>query len=143
MLEQDAILSKISIIKRCLQSIKTITGLKPESLDDIVTQDVFVLNVQRSVQACIDMANILISENGWKLPASYKESFSILFDNKIISDKLSKTMHKMCGFRNIAVHDYQQLIPEIMKSILVNHLKNFEEFYTVIFRQISKPGSEK
>lgn len=85
------------------------------------------------------MANILISENGWKLPASYKESFSILFDNKLISDKLSKTMHKMCGFRNIAVHNYQQLMPEIMKSILVNHL---EEFYTVIFRQINKPSPE-
>jgi uncharacterized protein YutE (UPF0331/DUF86 family) len=142
MLEQDAILSKISIIKRCLQSIKSITGLQPESLEDIVAQDVFVLNVQRSVQACIDMANILIAENGWKLPSSYKESFSILFDNNIIPEKLAKTMQKMCGFRNIAVHDYQQILPEIMKSILVDHLKDFEEFYTEIFRLISRTTSE-
>jgi uncharacterized protein YutE (UPF0331/DUF86 family) len=137
MLERDAILSKISIIKRCLETIKRTTGLKPEGLDDIVVQDVFVLNVQRSVQACIAIANILIAENGWKLPASYKESFSIISSNKVISENLEKTMMKMCGFRNIAVHDYQQITSDIMKSILVFHLRDFEDFYTEVFKYIN------
>ena len=44
----------------------------------------------------------------------------------------------MCGFRNIAVHDYQQITPEIMKSVMKYHLKDFEDFYTVIFEYINK-----
>lgn len=78
MLERDAVLSKISIIKNCLKWIKRYTNLNPDSLQDLVTQDAFILNLQRAIQACIDIANILISVKVLKLPASYKESFMIL-----------------------------------------------------------------
>lgn len=35
----------------------------------------------------------------------------------------------MVGFRNIAVHDYQTIEPDILKQILQRHLGNLEEFY--------------
>lgn len=41
-------------------------------------------------------------------------------------------MTKMTGFRNIAVHDYQTLDPEILKSILANGLRDLEEFYATV-----------
>ena len=138
MLENDAILSKISIIKRCLETIHKATGLQPESLDGIFIQDVFILNVQRAVQACIDIANILIAQHGWKLPANYKESFSILRENAILSPEIAGIMMKMCGFRNIAVHDYQEITPPIMKTILTHHIKDFEDFDAAIFEHISR-----
>jgi len=104
-------------------------------------QDVFILNVQRSVQACIDMAHLIIAEKGWKLPASYKESFAVLSENKAITEDMAKTMMKMCGFRNIAVHNYQQISSAIMKSIMEHHLKDFEDFYTIIYRFIQAPSA--
>ena len=143
MLERDAVLSKISIVKRCLDTIKKATDFNPERLDDIFTQDIFVLNMQRSIQACIDIANILIAENGWKLPASYKESFFILAEHNVIHRDMAKIMMKMCGFRNIAVHEYQQITPSIMKTILSNHVKDFEDFYAVIFNFINSQGEYK
>ena len=133
MLEKDALLSKISIIKRCLATIQKVTGLNLDKLDDVFVQDVFILNLQRSIQASIDMANILIAVNGWKLPASYKEAFTVLCEQRVIPDELAKVMMKMCGFRNIAVHDYQQITPEILKSILGNHLKDLELYYSAVY----------
>jgi len=62
MLEKDAVLSKISIIKNCLNSIKSVTNLDPARLDEIFIQDVYVLNLQRAIQACIDIANIIIAK---------------------------------------------------------------------------------
>lgn len=53
----DVIIGKISIIRNCLQMIKKATGFKPESLDDQMIEDVFVINMQRSIGACIDMAH--------------------------------------------------------------------------------------
>jgi uncharacterized protein YutE (UPF0331/DUF86 family) len=138
MLEKDAVLSKISIIKRCLDTIKRATNLEEQSLEEIFTQDIFILNVQRSIQATIDIANILIAVNGWKLPASYKESFSILAENKVIAADMAEKLKKMCGFRNIAVHDYQEITPPIMQSIMTHHLKDFEEFYSVIYNYADK-----
>ncbi len=44
----------------------------------------------------------------------------------------------MTGFRNIAVHDYEALDIEIMKSILVHRLKDLEDFYSAVLRHFKK-----
>ena len=41
-------------------------------------------------------------------------------------------MEGMVGFRNIAVHNYQSLDGEILKSILDKHLEDLEEFYVEV-----------
>ncbi|MHB1688919.1 MAG: type VII toxin-antitoxin system HepT family RNase toxin [Ignavibacteriaceae bacterium] len=138
MLEKDAVLSKISIIKNCLNTIKKATGLNPEKLEDFIIQDVFVLNLQRAIQACIDIANIIISKKGLKLPAAYKDSFLILRQNNILDKDLSDKMANMVGVRNIAVHEYQEISVDILKSILNNNLKDFEDYYSLIYSKIDK-----
>jgi uncharacterized protein YutE (UPF0331/DUF86 family) len=51
---------------------------------------------------------------------------------KIVKKDLSRKMQAMVGFRNIAIHDYQSLDVDILKSILKKHLRDLEEFYTSI-----------
>jgi len=46
-------------------------------------------------------------------------------------------MENMVGFRNIAVHGYQYLNGEILKSILDKNFGELEEFYTTILRYFS------
>lgn len=136
--EKDTVLSKISIIKNCLNSIKKVTKLDSTKLDEIFIQDVYVLNLQRAIQACIDIANIIVAKKGFKLPAAYKDSFIILRQNNILDKDLTDKMISMVGFRNIAVHEYQEINTDILKSILVNNLKDFEEFYSLVFSNIDK-----
>ena len=138
MLEKDAILAKISIIKNCLNTIQKATGLDPAKLDDYMVEDVFVLNLQRAVQASIDMANIIIAMKGWRLPASYKDSFKELLKQKVIDRATFEQMSKMVGFRNIAVHEYQELNRAILASILKNNLKDLEHFYSLIYARFVK-----
>lgn len=139
MLEKDVIFSKISIIKNCLKTIEKATALDPEKLDDIIIQDVFVLNLQRAIQAAIDMATIVISEKGLKLPATYKDCFQILKDNDLIDADLAKKMVQMTGFRNIAVHDYQKIDLNVLKAILTRRLQDLEEYYSVIYTLYQEP----
>ena len=138
MLEKDAILSKISIIKKCLNSIQIVTGLDPTKLDDFIVEDVFVLNLQRAIQASIDIANIIIAMNGWRLPASYKDSFKELLKQKIIDQATFEQMSKMVGFRNISVHEYQELNRAILESILKNNLIDLENYYSLIYTRFVK-----
>jgi len=44
----------------------------------------------------------------------------------------------MVGFRNIAIHEYQEINTDILKSILVSNLKDFEEFYSLVFSVIDE-----
>jgi uncharacterized protein YutE (UPF0331/DUF86 family) len=64
-------------------------------------------------------------------------SFYILFDNDWIDSETCKMMQNMVGFRNIAIHDYQEIDLEILKSILTKNLSDFEKFYKQILTKFS------
>ncbi|CAA6808687.1 MAG: Unknown protein [uncultured Sulfurovum sp.] len=57
----------------------------------------------------------------------------MLLENKIISQDSCKQMQGMVGFRNIAVHDYQNLNLEIVMAIVEKHLGDFEGFVREVF----------
>jgi len=128
MAKKDIILAKVSIVRNCLNTIHRVTGADPEKLDDLIIQDVFVLNLERSIQACIDSAHAVIAVKGLMMPSSYKQAFHILSTNNIIKTETAEKMKKMVGFRNIAVHDYQKLNLDILKSILKSHLGDLEDY---------------
>jgi uncharacterized protein YutE (UPF0331/DUF86 family) len=65
---------------------------------------------------------------------------------KVIPKALSQKMQSMVGFRNIAIHDYQNLDIEIWKAILSKHLKDLEQFYTANlthFKMVKKKRDHK
>ncbi len=138
MLEKDVVLSKIAIIKNCLNRIKKVkvTKLDPQSLDEIDVEDIFVLNLQRAIQASIDMAHVIISQENYALPSSYRMSFQVLQDNRRIDQDISQRLQKMVGFRNIAIHDYQEVDAGILGSILTKRLVDFEEFCRQIHQKL-------
>jgi uncharacterized protein YutE (UPF0331/DUF86 family) len=130
--DNDVVLAKAASIQKCLRRIKEVTGLNPDSLSEINIQDIFVLNLQRAVQSTIDLASHIMASEGLGIPDTIKDNFLRLEQAGIIGRDLSKKMQAMVGFRNIAIHDYQAINVEILKTILIQHLKDVEEFYTVI-----------
>ena len=54
--------------------------------------------------------------------------FEILFKNNYITDETYKKMRGMIEFRNIAVHDYQEIDEEILQDEIENHLCDLLEF---------------
>ena len=135
--DKDVILAKVGIIQRCMHRIRSITNLEVNSLEDFDKQDIFVLNLQRAVQAAIDIAIHIVAEEGLGIPTALKENFLLLEEAGIIDETISKKMQAMVGFRNIAVHDYQGLDINILRSILKNNLKDIEDFYTLILKHFS------
>lgn len=129
MVDRDVVQAKIAIIQRCLKRIKQVTGLDAKRLVDLDTQDIFALNLQRAVQATIDLAAHVVGTEGLGVPQDLRENFRLLVNNKIIPQELGTRMEKMVGFRNIAVHEYQALDIEVLRSILMNNLKDLEDFY--------------
>ena len=138
--DPDVILAKVAKIQRCLRRIHETTSDNPESLEDFDKQDIFVLNLQRAIEATIDIATHIIASEGLGLASTIKENFRILRDSGIIDNDLMKKMQSMVGFRNIAVHDYASIDIDVLKSILKNNLRDIEEFYTTILRKFNITG---
>jgi uncharacterized protein YutE (UPF0331/DUF86 family) len=132
MVDRDVAFAKIGIIKRCMQRIVQVTALNPDTLDDINVQDVFVLNLQRAAQAAIDLAAHVVASEGFGMPVDLKENFRFLKEHDIIDADLAEKFENMVGFRNIAVHEYQEIDIAVLKTILIRNLRDFEDFYAAV-----------
>ena len=130
--DRDVVLAKAATVQKCLERIRDVTSLVPASLDDIDRQDIFVLNLQRAIQASIDLASHIVASEGFGLPESVRENFALLRDKGVIDSEIASKMEKMTGFCNIAIHDYQALKLDILKSIITRNLKDLEDFYTAV-----------
>jgi len=130
----DVILNKVQTIERCLRRIREeYVGFEDSFKENYTKQDSVILNLERASQASIDIATHIVKTNNLGLPNSSRELFSMLLDVGIISEDICKQMQGMVGFRNIAVHDYQNLNIEIIVAIVEKHLGDFEEFVQEIF----------
>lgn len=129
MSEIDIVLAKINVVKNCLMAIEKATQTEK---DPDFLLSLYEINLQRGIQACIDLSNVVIAKEGLGLPTTYKQSFEILLKHSVISSESCRKLCSMVGFRNISVHDYEEIKPAIVHSIVKNNLQDFENFYTVI-----------
>jgi len=136
--DRDVVLAKVAAIQKCLRRIKDVTGLDPDRLDELNTQDIFILNLQRAIQSTIDLATHFVASEGLGIPDTIRGNFVLLENAKIITKTLSKKMQSMVGFRNIAIHDYQTLDVDILKAILSKNLKDLEQFYTILLTRLNR-----
>ncbi|NSW82198.1 MAG: DUF86 domain-containing protein [Syntrophothermus sp.] len=133
-MHNDVILNKVQVVERCIKRINEEYDNNPGNLKDFTRQDSIILNIQRACEACIDLAMHIVSEKGLGIPQSSREVFDILCNNGIVHDELAARLKAMVGFRNIAVHDYQQLNLEIVQKIVEKHLGDLKAFCTVVLR---------
>lgn len=138
MVDKDVVYEKVNRCQNCLQRIYTTLDGDLKRLDNYDTQDIITLNLQRAVQLIVDLASHVVRSQSFGMPQTLKENFQILNKNHIIDNALTIKMEHMVGFRNIAVHDYESINPEVLKSIVQHHLKDLEEFYTIIVNKVEK-----
>jgi uncharacterized protein YutE (UPF0331/DUF86 family) len=124
-MKNDVILNKVSIIERCIKRIHEEFENNPTNLNNFTKQDSIVLNLQRACEASIDLAMHIVAEKKLGLPQNSRDAFSLLEQDGILPSSLSEKMKSMVGFRNIAVHDYQEINLVILQKILENHLVDF------------------
>ena len=120
----DTLLNKAAIIERCVRRIKEEYQMCPK-LDNYTHVDALILNIERACQAAIDMANHIIALNHLGIPQSSANSFELLAQASIINVELLKSMKAMTGFRNIAVHEYQEVKTDILEYIAKEGFKDF------------------
>lgn len=108
--------TKLESLIRCVNRIKAQNISAVDELEnDIDKQDVIILNLQRAVQICVDIGNHILLDFNSPTPSTMAETFRQMAKNNIISDSLSKDLGRAVGFRNIAVHQYEDIDCRIME----------------------------
>jgi uncharacterized protein YutE (UPF0331/DUF86 family) len=128
-MDKTIILLKIESLQRCTSRLISKRPSDPAALkNDWDLQDIIVLNLQRSVQICVDIAAHIISEQDQKTPLSMADSFIMLHEAGIIDAEVAERMIKSVSFRNVAVHRYQDIDWHIVFRIITDHLDDFRTF---------------
>ena len=68
------------------------------------------------------------------IPQETREAFELLERAGYIAPSLALRLRRMVGFRNVAVHDYQRLSLDIVRSIVRERLDDFLEFTAILLR---------
>jgi uncharacterized protein YutE (UPF0331/DUF86 family) len=132
MVERDVVLAKVGIIDRCLQRLEDVRGARATTLTPIDVEDITVLNLTRAAQAAMDLAAHVVSTEGYGLPTSVSEAFTLLAQHGVVPIDLADRLRKMVGFRNIAIHNYQTIDPHIVQSIVQTRLDDLRTFAATV-----------
>ena len=137
MVDIDLIRSKITSLEHNLSRLKEKSVLSWEQFrNDLDTQDIVLHNLQLAIQICVDIGNHIIADENWKVPTTLGDTFQILAANKVILRDMAQTMVSMTGFRNILIHEYEEVDLKKVYHILTNRLSDFADFSCQIFKYL-------
>lgn len=133
----DVVLNKLATIERCVARVREEYGASPATFAvNFSRQDAAILNIQRACEAALDVGQHLIRRDKLGVVQSSRDVFESLKLAGYIDEATAKSMKKMIGFRNIAVHDYQRLQTEITIAVITLHLHEFDVFAKQILGKI-------
>lgn len=113
----DILLNKAAIIERCVRRMLEEAHACPQ-LDDFTHVDALTLNVERACQAAIDMAMHVLADRHLGVPQSTAEAFLLLERAGLIAGPLTSSLCGMVGFRNVAIHQYEDLDKSVLRWIV-------------------------
>ena len=131
----DVVLNKAATIERCVARVREeYDGDGQELATDQRRQDALVLNLLRACETAIDLTMHAVRVRALGAPQSSRDAFSMLVAAGILERPLGETLQRMVGFRNIAVHRYQELDIDVLHAIVRNQLSDLEAFAAAMVR---------
>jgi uncharacterized protein YutE (UPF0331/DUF86 family) len=131
--DRDLVLAKVETLERSLARIDS--ACTRAGLDALDRQDIIVLNLQRGVQAMLDLAAHVVAREGLGVPDELAASFELLKRAGFLDADLAERMRRMTGFRNVAVHEYRKLDPAVVESIVRERLGDLRAFAKVVLER--------
>jgi len=134
----DVALNKAATIERCVERVREEYGPDGHELAlDQRRQDALVLNLLRACETAIDLAMHAVRVRALGAPQSSRDAFAMLVAAGVLDRALGDALQRMVGFRNIAVHRYQDLDIDVLHAIVRHQLGDFESFAAAVVRALA------
>ena len=124
MTDEELIEKKIDLINENLEYLEG-KDLKDADFERVQAVKYSLLE---SIEACLDIANHIISSEGYKRAETYGEMFEILGKEEILEEELVSGLAQMAGFRNLLLHRYGDIRHDQLQEIIEEDLNDFTDF---------------
>ncbi len=133
MVDPETLASIISNLRRYLEKLHTLLALpRATFLQDFTNVESAKHLLQVSIECCLDIAHHIVADEGYRTPADYYDTFTVLCENGILPEAFMPTLRKMVSFRNRVVHLYWDVDDVTVYRILQENLDDFETYTTYI-----------
>jgi uncharacterized protein YutE (UPF0331/DUF86 family) len=120
------------------ESIKKLSELRRENptLDNYrrswKDKDSAERNLQKVIEAIIDLGKMLIADKKLREPSNNREVFQILEEEGLFQSELMPLIDKMIGMRNVLVHSYNRIDDSIIYGVLKKNLFDIKKLSLVL-----------
>lgn len=138
MIDRDIIEGRIDIISENMDYLKEVRRTDLDSFSsDFEKIQATKHCLQEAIEACLDIANHIMSAEGFPRAEDYGQFFRVLAEKEVIGKDLAGRLARMAKFRNLLVHRYGLIKPEELHKILNEDLGDIEEYVREILTYIS------
>ena len=88
--------------------------------------------LQVSIECCLDIANHIISAEGFRAPKDYADSFKVLKERDVVDEDLAMKLRQMAKFRNRLVHLYGEIDDTYVYEFINKDLHDILDFKRAI-----------
>jgi uncharacterized protein YutE (UPF0331/DUF86 family) len=135
MTDPDLVRKRLAFIETCVHELRTLA--RPERMEFDVREERFVEHtLQLAIQAALDVASHIVSDERLGEPNSNHELFVLLAKAGLIQEEQSVVLRKMVGFRNLVVHGYLAVDLIVLRDIVEHRLGDLTSFVATIRTRI-------
>ncbi len=133
MVDLDTVADILAHLDTYLGQLRDLAACPREDLrHDLIRLGAAKHYLQVAIECCIDLANHIIAQQGFRSPTSYADVFTVLAENRVIERDFLPTAHQMVKMRNRLVHLYWEVDPDLLYDILQNNLGDFDRFKAAV-----------
>ena len=120
---------KFELIDECIERLLSIKKDNPslkKYRNSWKDKDASERNLQKIIEAIIDIGKMVISEKKLREPGNNREVFLILEENKLFPSEFFPIIDRMIGMRNIIVHSYDRIDDGIVYRVIKENLNDIK-----------------
>ncbi len=107
MVDKAVLANKLAAIRDAVARIREVLPASAERFrSDRTAREVVTLNLFLALQESIALATHWLADEGWGVPQSYGEAFTVLADRHVLDRDLAVRLRAAAGLRNLIAHQY-------------------------------------
>jgi uncharacterized protein YutE (UPF0331/DUF86 family) len=131
MTDDDLVAKKLAFIETCVRERRELAH--PDRIEQDLREERFVAHtLQLAIQAALDVASHIVSDERLGEPANNRQLFELLVGNGWVPGSLARPLAQMVGFRNVLVHGYQEVDKTVVRDVVENRLDDITAFVAAV-----------
>ena len=95
MVDRDLVLRKLSELDEYQNQVQEFKGITVKQYrEDWKKQRIVERTLQMMIETCLDIANHIVADQGYRVPVSYADTFKVLGENNVLGKRLVDRMRK-------------------------------------------------